>query len=149
MGDVMKVSVQEIPKNEAEEIMIRCHEINEEVLSLLHRLKLSQEKLAVTRQDEIHKIALQDVFYFETVDNKSFLYCESQVYETKLKLYEFEDMTQGSKFFRASKSTIINAMKISYVKPSISGRFEVCMENGEKLSVSRQYVAELKKKIGI
>lgn len=149
MGDVMKVSVQEIPKNEAEEIMIRCHEINEEVLSLLHRLKLSQEKLAVTRQDEIHKIALQDVFYFETVDNKSFLYCESQFYETKLKLYEFEDLTQGSKFFRASKSTIINAMKISYVKPSISGRFEVCMENGEKLLVSRQYVAELKKKIGI
>lgn len=145
----MKVSVQEIPKSEEEEIMIRCHEINEEVLSLLHRLKLSQEKLAVTRQDEIHKIALQDVFYFETVDNKSFLYCESQVYETKLKLYEFEDMTQGSKFFRASKSTIINAMKISYVKPSISGRFEVCMENGEKLLVSRQYVAELKKKIGI
>ena len=145
----MKVSVQEIPKNEEEEIMIRCHEINEEVLSLLHRLKLSQEKLAVTRQDEIHKIALQDVFYFETVDNKSFLYCESQVYETKLKLYEFEDITQGSKFFRASKSTVINAMKISYVKPSISGRFEVCMENGEKLSVSRQYVAELKKKIGI
>lgn len=145
----MKVSVQEIPKSEEEEIMIRCHEINEEILSLLHRLKLSQEKLAVTRQDEIHKIALQDVFYFETVDNKSFLYCESQVYETKLKLYEFEDMTQGSKFFRASKSTIINAMKISYVKPSISGRFEVCMENGEKLLVSRQYVAELKKKIGI
>ena len=145
----MKVSVLEIPKNEEEEIMIRCHEINEEVLSLLHRLKLSQEKLVVTRQGEIHKIALQDVFYFETVDNKSFLYCESQVYETKLKLYEFEDLIQGSKFFRAFKSTVINAMKISYVKPSISGRFEVCMENGEKLSVSRQYVAELKKKIGI
>ena len=46
----MKVSVQEIPKSEEEEIMIRCHEINEEILSLLHRLKLSQEKLSVSRQ---------------------------------------------------------------------------------------------------
>lgn len=145
----MKVSVKEISENEDEEILIRCHEINEEVLALLHKLKLSQEKLVVTMQDEIHRIAMQDIYYFETVDNKSFFYCEAQVYETKLKLYEFEEMTQGSKFFRASKSTIINAMKISFIKPSFSGRFEVCMENGERLLVSRQYVSELKKKIGI
>lgn len=102
----MKVSVKEISENEDEEILIRCHEINEEVLALLHKLKLSQEKLVVTMQDEIHRIAMQDIFYFETVDNKSFFYCEAQVYETKLKLYEFEEMIQGSKFFRASKSTI-------------------------------------------
>lgn len=145
----MKVSVKEIPENEEEEILIKCHEINEEILALLHKLKLSSEKLAVTAGDEIHKIAMQDIFYFETVDNKSFFYCESRVYETKLKLYEFEEMTQGSRFFRASKSTIINAMKISYIKPSLSGRFEVCMENGEKLQVSRQYVSDLKKKIGV
>lgn len=145
----MKVSVKEIPECEDEEILIKCHEIDEEVLALLHKLKGFKEKLTVTMQDEIHRIAIQDIFYFETVDNKSFFYCEAQVYETKLKLYEFEEMTQGSKFFRASKSTIINAMKISYIKPSLSGRFEVCMENGEKLLVSRQYVADLKKKIGI
>lgn len=145
----MNVSVKEIPENEEEEILIKCHEINEEILALLHKLKLSSERLLVTAGDEIHRIALQDVFYFETVDNKSFIYCASRVYETKLKLYEFEEMTQGSRFFRASKSTIINAMKISYIKPSLSGRFEVSMENGEKLMVSRQYVSDLKRKIGV
>lgn len=145
----MNVSVKEIPENEEEEILIKCHEINEEILALLHKLKLSSERLLVTDGDEIHRIALQDVFYFETVDNKSFIYCASRVYETKLKLYEFEEMTQGSRFFRASKSTIINAMKISYIKPSLSGRFEVSMENGEKLMVSRQYVSDLKRKIGV
>lgn len=145
----MNVSVKEIPENEEEEILIKCHEINEEILALLHKLKLSSERLLVTDGDKIHRIALQDVFYFETVDNKSFIYCASRVYETKLKLYEFEEMTQGSRFFRASKSTIINAMKISYIKPSLSGRFEVSMENGEKLMVSRQYVSDLKRKIGV
>lgn len=145
----MKVSVQEIPRNEEEEIVIKCHEINEDILALLHRIKISEEKLVVTAGDEIHQVMLRDIFYFETVDNKSFFYCRDKVYETKLKLYEFEDMTQGSKFFRATKSTVINALKISYIKPSISGRFEVCMENGEKLLVSRQYVPELKRKIGL
>lgn len=145
----MKVSVREIPLNEDEEIVIKCHEINEDVLALLHRIKISEEKLMVTSGDEIHQVMLRDIFYFETVDNKSFVYCRDKVYETKLKLYEFEDMTQGSRFFRATKSTVINALKISYIRPSISGRFEVCMENGEKLLVSRQYVPDLKRKIGL
>ncbi len=145
----MKVSVQEIAKSEEEEIVIKCHEINEDILALLHRIKISEEKLIVTSQDEIHRIALRDIFYYETVDNKSFFYCRDKVYETKLRLYEFEAMTEGSRFFRATKSTIINALKISYIKPSISGRFEVCMENGEKLLVSRQYVPDLKRKIGL
>lgn len=148
-GNIVKISVQEIPENQEEEIVVKCHEINEDILALLHRIKISEEKLVVTSEDEIHQIALRDIFYFETVDNKSFFYCRDKVYETKLKLYEFEDMTQGSKFFRATKSTIINALKISYIKPSISGRFEVCMENGERLLVSRQYVPDLKRKIGL
>ena len=83
------------------------------------------------------------------MDSKAFLYCEDKVYESKLKLYEFEDLTRASKFFRASKSTIINTTKISHVKPSMSGRFEVYLKNGECVLVSRQYVPELKKQIGL
>ena len=64
-----------------------------------------------------------------------------------MKLYEFEDLTRASKFFRASKSTIINTTKISHVKPSMSGRFEVYLKNGECVLVSRQYVPELKNKL--
>ena len=38
---------------------------------------------------------LEDIYYFEAVDNKVFLYLEKEVYETKLKLYELEDIFQG------------------------------------------------------
>lgn len=77
------------------------------------------------------------------------MYCEKEIYESKMKLYEFEQETEGTSFFRASKSLIINADKIDSIKPSLSGRFEVVLKNKEKLIVSRQYVCVLKHMIGL
>lgn len=145
----MKISVREIDCHEEEEILIKCHEINEEIMELVRRLKMDRDRLTAYADDEVYRIALWDIFYFETVDSKSFLYCEDKVYETKLRLYEFEDLTRSGKFFRASKSTVLNTTKISHVKPSMSGRFEVYLKNGECVLVSRQYVPELKKQIGL
>ena len=44
---------------------------------------------------------------------------------------------------------LINIKKIDNMKPSLSGRFELTMINGEKLLVSRKYVRELKEKMGL
>ena len=52
-------------------------------------------------------------------------------------------------FFRCSKSMILNADKIDYVHPSISGRFEAVLSNGETVLVSRKYVNNLKHKLGM
>ncbi len=123
--------------------------MNDDILDLVRRLKMNQDRLTAYADDRVYRIPFSDVFYFETVDSKAFLYCEDRVYETKLKLYEFEDLTRAGKFFRASKSTIINTTKISHVKPSMSGRFEVYLKNGECVLVSRQYVPELKRQIGL
>lgn len=145
----MKVSIQEIPGTQEEEILIRCHEMNDAVLELVRRLKNPVQQVAGIWQDEIYRLSLKDIFYFETVDNKSFLYGESRVFETKLKLYEFEEIASGSRFLRVSKSVVANMLKISHIRPSLSGRFEAVMENGERITVSRQYVPELKKQLGL
>ena len=38
---------------------------------------------------------------------------------------------------------------IDYVRPSLFGRFEAVLSNGEKVVVSRRYVAELKRMLGV
>ena len=43
----------------------------------------------------------------------------------------------------------MNAAKIAYLKPSFNGRFEANLKNGERIVISRQYMLELKKKLGI
>ncbi len=145
----MKVSIEEISREHEEEIIIRCHEVNDEILQLLRKLKKDSTVLLGYEEDNIHRLRVSDVYYFEAVENKVFIYCRDKVFESKQKLYELEEMCEGRKFFRASKSVIINIAKISFVRPSFSGRFEARLDNGEGIAVSRQYVPVLKKMLGL
>ena len=145
----MKISIEEIGTDEEEEIIIRCHQVDQEILELCQQIKKNQSYIAAAYGEEIYRLPIRDIFYFETVDNKAFFYCMDKVYETKLKLYEFEELNVGTSFFRASKSVILNADKIRCVKPALNGRFEATLENDEKVIISRQYVADLKKAFGL
>ena len=71
------------------------------------------------------------------------------VFKCRQKLYEFEELCRSSMLFRCSKSMILNADKIQYVRPSVSGRFEATLANNEKVIISRQYVGELKRLLGV
>ena len=145
----MKISIENISPDKEEEIVIRCHEINDEILGLMRRFKSPSSSLIGYDDATIYQLRLPDVYYFEAVDNKVFIYCRDKVFESHQKLYELENLVGGKKFFRASKSVIMNIAKIACVKPSISGRFEASMDNGETVVVSRQYVPVLKTMLGL
>ncbi len=145
----MKVTVEHIPDDEQEEITVKCHKGSKGIVSLLQSLSAVADGLVARKNGEIFKVKLIDVFWFEVVENRAFLYCENDVYECKLKLYEFEELTRGMNFFRATKSTVINSDKIESVAPTLSGRFFVKFINGERGVVSRGYVSALKSIMGL
>lgn len=145
----MKVLIEVINKNQEEEICIRCHEVNNEINQIVNQLKLNLTTIVGHENDKYHQVKLRDVYYFDAVEGKVFIYCKDKVYEVKNKLYEIEEMYKGKKFFRASKSTIINIAKISHISPSFSGRFEALLDNGERLMISRKYVPNLKTMLGL
>ena len=148
-GGNMKVSIELISKEQNEEIIIKCHEMNEDILKLLDKLKTEKSVLLGYQNSSIYRINFSDVYYFESVDNKVFIYCKNKVYECKQKLYELQQICDSKIFFRASKSIIINLSKISFVKPTISGRFEARLDNEERVSISRKYVPVLKSMLGL
>lgn len=145
----MKIIIEDIGPDEDEEIIIRCREVDESILQLVNGLKIKKEKLAVKNGERILQIEPGEIYYFEAVDNKVFLYMQNSVYETKLKLYELERRYAGTDFFRVSKSVILNLAKVENFYPSFNGRFEALMKNGERVVISRQYVPLLKRKLGI
>lgn len=149
---MIKVSIQTIDQNEQEEVVIKCHEINDEVLELMKKLQSQgsrPQSIIGTKDDQIHTIKLKDILCIEATENKTFIYCETDFFESKLKLYELEEILKGGTFFRCSKSMILHASKISYVSPAFNGRFEAKLINGERIIISRAYVPELKKILGI
>ena len=144
----MKTSIQLMTENKKEEVVIKCHQITDEIQNIISSIE-NEKRIIGYKRETAYPLNMNDIYYFEIVDQKAFLYCENEIYESKMKLYEFEKETEGTSFFRASKSLIINADKIDAIKPSLSGRFEVVLKNKEKLIVSRQYVRVLKHMIGL
>jgi len=146
---ILKISIEEINKELTEEIIIRCHEVDDEIDEIVNKLQTEDLLLLGYQSDKAHRIKISDIYYFEAVDGKVFLYCKDSVFEVKQKLYELEELCKGMNCFRASKSTIVNIAKISSVYPTISGRFEAVLDNGERSVISRQYVPVLKTMLGL
>ncbi|MBP1761450.1 MAG: putative DNA-binding rotein [Firmicutes bacterium] len=144
----MKIVMEEPPEGEEEQIIIRCRRMTPELLRALALLK-AQDTLIAYDGNEIHRLRPDGIYYIDTVDNKTFIYLKDKVYESKQKLYELENSLANSDFLRVSKSVILNLRKIKSLSPALSGRFEALLDNGEKVIISRQYMGDLKKRLGI
>ena len=71
------------------------------------------------------------------------------VYETRLRLYELEGQLAGWDFVRVSKSAIVNFDQVKSLRPDFGGRMRLTMSNGEVVVANRQYVPDIKKKLGL
>ncbi len=145
----MKVTVEQIDRQREEELIVRCYDPGEAWVEGVREAASGQRTVCGWQKDALRRLKLSEIFYFEVVDDRSFVYTQAEVFEAKEKLYEFERLCVGSTLFRCSKSMILNAEKIDYVRPSLSGRFEAVLSNGEKVVVSRKYVADLKRMLGV
>lgn len=141
----MQTKITKIELDKPEILEIRCHEISDEVREIVAFVKSRQGQLTGTADDRMYEIAVSDIFYIESVDNKTFIYCKNREYETKQKLYELEEMLREKHFLRVSKSVLLNLMKVSSIKPALNSRFTAVLFSGEQVIISRKYVPELKK----
>lgn len=145
----MKITIEMPAKGDEDEIIIRCRNVSDELLSVINVIK--QEQMHVIGYDakDIVSLSPAEIYYFESVDNKVFAYCDKKVYEIKSKLYEIEETYNYFGFFRISKSAVFKIKKISSISPLFNGKLTANLANGEKIVISRQYVADLKRKLGI
>ena len=145
----MDFKVEQVSKEIEESVLVRCHDPKAEWVKKVHEAAEGQVVICGSLEGKLYQIKLSDIYYFEVVDGNSYIYTKREVFTAKEKLYELENISMQSSLFRCSKSMILNADKIDYVQPSISGRFEAVLSNGETVIVSRKYVNDLKHKLGM
>ena len=141
----MEIKLLKIAKEQPEQMEIRCHEVTEEIKEIVTFVKTRQGKLTGIQEERQFEIPVSEVCYIEAVDNKVFIYTQKQVYETRQKLYEMEELLKEKYFLRVSKSLLLNIMKVQSIKPALNGRFLAVLQSGEEIIISRKYVPELKK----
>lgn len=131
------------------QVIIKCRKIDDEVTRLKSHIELFDKKIQAKKGSEFYFINVSDVLYFESVDNRTFLYTEDDVMEIKQRLYELELILSEKDFIRISKSQIVNINKIRALKPEINRTILATMCNGEQLSISRKYVRGIRDMLSI
>ena len=109
----MKIRIEIDDNLTEEEIVIRCRTLNEDVLSIQKNISEAintRMQLNVIKGDAEYYITLEEILFFETDGSMVAVHTKGQIYETKLRLYELEEMLPGM-FMRVSKSTILNTNK--------------------------------------
>lgn len=144
----MKLSIIEEKAIDDIYVEIRCPAVDGRVERIVAALKTNEGRVAGMHEGATHLIDLDDVFYFESVDGKTFLYTDAQVLETALRLYEVEERLEGTEFLRISKQMVINFDKVRAIKPAFNAKLMLALSNGESVLASRSYASSIKRKIG-
>ena len=131
------------------QVIIKCKQADEQIDRLKTHIELFDKKLQARTEGDYQFVNAMEVLYFESVDNRVFLYAENKVMEVKQRLYELEEMLSKQDFIRSSKSQIININKIKALKPELNRTILATMCNGEQLYISRKYVKEFRSLLAI
>ena len=143
----MDIEIKKIDQSEKEYIEIGCHRMDDRVREIVRFIKMRQGSIDAYQEEKQYQIPITDILYVEAVDDRCFIYLEKECYESRRRLYEFEEILPDRHFARISKAVIVNLMKISLIKPALNGRFLCQLKNGEKLIISRKYVPEIKERL--
>lgn len=131
------------------QVIIKCRQIDDEIMRLKYHIEMFDKKLQAKKDNEWCLVNLLDVLYFESVDNRTFLYTKDDVMEVKQRLYELEIILSDKDFIRISKSQIININKVKSLRPEINRKILATMCNGERLFISRKYVPAIRSLLSI
>jgi DNA-binding LytR/AlgR family response regulator len=145
----LKINIEESKGARELEVTIKCDTVNVEVERLISVIELHNHTITGKAKGKTVLLKPQEILYFDTVDEKVFIYTNNMVYETGLRLYEIEEKFESTSIVRVSKSAILNLMKVDQVAPMLNGRIKATLQNGETIIISRQYVSIFKKKLGI
>ena len=145
----MKISINIDPSLSDTEITVNCPALTPETESIIAALRIMDSQITVIKGDESIILDISKIAYIESVDRKTFVYTDSECYETKMKLYEMEERLCGSGFLRISRSCLVRLRFIRSIKSEFDRKLRLTLENGEQMIVSRQYADELKKRLGV
>lgn len=145
----MRVEIINNQTTESVNVEIHCKDITDEVKRLKRHIDNFSTGISGTEDGNTYMVSLNDIFYIESVDKKTFIYTEDKVLSTDKRLYELEEILDNRDYFRCSKSVIINLNKVVKLKPEITRNILATLSNDEVVVISRRYATELKKLLGI
>lgn len=146
-GDNMKILLEENPNQKELEVFIRYASMNQGITQLKNMIQTWDKTILCNSEEGKIFISSSNIYYIESVDKHTFVYCSDSVFPCELRLYQLLKELSDFGFVQISKSCILNLNVLESIRPLINSRMEACLSNGEKVKVTRKYVAIMKEKL--
>ena len=140
----MKLLVEQVPNLDDIHVLIRYVERDQALGRLLAAIKGLGEKIQAHDESKTVMLDILDIYYFESVDKQTFAYCYHDVYRVGDRLYQVKERLERFGFVQVSKSCLLNVNMLETVRNVVNSKMEAELSNGEKISISRKYIPQLK-----
>ncbi|WMC92335.1 LytTR family DNA-binding domain-containing protein [Kineothrix sp. MB12-C1] len=134
---------QDLSRNDIE-ILIKYATMNKDVERIAAILQSADTRIKCKLDDRDKLVNASDIYYFESVDKRTFVYCEQSVYRTESRLYQLAEDLAHLGFVQINKACILNINVLDSIKPLLNSRMEATLRNGERLYITRKYLDNIK-----
>ncbi len=94
----MKIKLTQQKEQNEIEVEIKYFKMNNMVNNLVNRLENYCYSICGNDNGRIYKIDVDEIFYIESVDRKTFIYSTRQVFRTEKKLYQILEELKSHDF---------------------------------------------------
>jgi len=118
---------------------------NQTVKRIVSLIRSVDKQIECYSDDCIKCINVSEIFYVESIDKKTVVFCEKENYQVRKRLYQVLEELADNGFVQISKYCVLNTNKLERIKPLVNSHMEAVLSNGQCLYVTRKYLAGIKK----
>jgi two-component system LytT family response regulator len=107
------------------------------------------ERLVVKNAGEVCFIRISEIDWIEASDYYACLHVAARRHLLRRSLAELEGELDPNLFCRVHRSSIVNLDRVRSLKLREDGEYEVVLENGARVRLSRRYRKQLEERLGI
>lgn len=145
----MKVSIDISAEYKEPFAVIHTDRVTDEIQRIIDILGTSETPITVLKNEEdIIVLQPKDVYMVRVEDGDTVIYGAKDRYRSRKRLYELASQL-GNQFMQISKTTLINLSYMDSIESGFSGTLLLMLKNGCKDYVSRTYLPEFKKYLGL
>ena len=145
----MKVSIDISAEYKEPFAVIHTDKVTDEIQRVIDVLGSSETPItALQNEEDIVVLQPKEIFMVRVEDGDTIIYGAKSRYRSRKRLYELSEQL-GKQFMQISKTTLINLSYMDSIEPGFSGTLLLKLKNGSKDYVSRKYLPEFKKYLGL
>ena len=129
--------------------VIHTDKVTDEIQRMIDVFSNSETPVtALQNEEDIVVLQPKEIYMVRVEDGDTIIYGARQKYRSRKRLYELAQQL-GKQFMQISKTTLINLSYMDSIEPGFSGTLLLKLKNGDKDYVSRKYLPEFKKYLGL